>query len=55
MPDLSKYRKTVTAAIGLALVLLAQYAPGQWQPQIQAVLSVATAVGIYAVPNAAAE
>lgn len=52
MPDLSKYRKLVTALVGFALVAANAFFPGEYQAQISAVISLLTAIGVYAVPNA---
>lgn len=52
MPDLSKYRKTVTAVVGAVLILAAQFAPGEYASQITVALSLLTALGVYNVPNA---
>ncbi len=53
MPDLSRYRKFVAALIGSAAVLLTIWAPGnaQLHSVLATVVSVATALGVYAVPN----
>lgn len=52
LPDLSKYAKFVTAIIGAALVIAAAFAPGKYDGVLQVVVAVATALGVYAVPNA---
>ena len=52
LPDLSKYRKTVTAVVGAALILAASFFPGRYNDQIQVVIAVLTALGVYQVPNA---
>lgn len=52
MPDLSPYRKAVTAILGFALTLLAAgVLPEEWSPWVQAVIAAATALGVYQVPN----
>lgn len=53
MIDLSRYRKAVTALIGAALILASAFAPGKYDEILQTVIAVATALGVYAVPNRA--
>lgn len=55
MPDLSRYAKFVTAVIGAALVLAAAFAPGKYDEVLQVIVAIATALGVYAVPNRPAE
>lgn len=52
MIDLSKYRKTVTALIGAAAIIVSAFFPEQ-QPLLASVIAVATALGVYAVSNKA--
>ena len=52
MFGLSKYAKFVTAAIGVATLLATTYFPGKYDHLIAAVVSIATALGVYLVPNA---
>lgn len=51
MPDLSKYAKFVTAVIGAALIITTTFFPGRYDNAIAVVIAVATALGVYAVPN----
>lgn len=51
MPDLSRYRKGITAAVGFALVALNAFFPGKYDEQIAAAISLLTAIGVYAIPN----
>jgi hypothetical protein len=50
MPDLSKYRKFAVALVGVAAVLVAQLFP-QYTEELAVVVSILTALGVYAVPN----
>ena len=52
MPDLSKYRKAVTAVVGAVLILAAAFAPGKYDEWIQVAIGLLTAIGVYEVPNA---
>lgn len=52
MPDLSKYRKAITAVLGAAAIIVSAFFP-DYQPQLAAVIAVATALGVYAVSNKA--
>ncbi len=47
----AKYRKFIIAAIGAVTVFLAGYAPGKYDDVLAQVVAVATALGVYAVPN----
>lgn len=51
MPDLSKYRKLVTAIIGGVLAIAAAFAPGKYDTALQALVLIATAIGVYGVTN----
>ena len=57
MPDLSPYRKTVVAVLSFALTALSALLgaglviPESWVPWINAVVVLAAAYGVYAVPN----
>lgn len=49
--DIARYRKFIVAAIGgIIATLTLVYGPDQ--PLIQAIISAATALGVYAAPNA---
>ena len=52
MSAIAKYRKFVTAAVGcVALVVSYNLVSGSAQSWLVAILAVATALGVYAVPN----
>lgn len=50
MPDLSKYRKAITAVLGAAAILVSAFFP-EYQPQLASVIAIATALGVYVVSN----
>lgn len=50
MAAFTKYRKTIVAVVGAVVVILSlQYGPDN--ALTQAVISLATALGVYALPN----
>lgn len=49
---MSRTRKALTASLGVVAMLAAAGLPSPYQEIAQAVLAVATALGVYAVPNA---
>jgi hypothetical protein len=53
MYDLSRYRKAITALIGAVLIVVPVFLPENRQVEqvIQTVIAVATALGVYLVPN----
>ena len=51
MPDLSRYAKFVTALIGAAALILTTFFPGRYDDGIAVVIALATALGVYLVPN----
>lgn len=48
---LSRYRKAVTAVVGAALIIVAQFLPDTDPAVISTVLAVLTALGVYGVAN----
>lgn len=57
MPDLSRYRKGVTAFIGVLFAAAALYFPGDPDvaKALTMIVTIATAVGVVEVPNAEVE